>query len=163
MFVGLILLRRDHPRTCGEKRPTFTLVLISEGSPPHMRGKEVGIRKILERHGITPAHAGKSRIRSCWADCWRGSPPHMRGKGSAQRSMKVAPGITPAHAGKRGPCRGKDFSCGDHPRTCGEKEFWLPHPVNKAGSPPHMRGKGIELGRNQRGRGITPAHAGKRG
>ena len=53
--------RRDHPRTCGEKSTDNLLALADLGSPPHMRGKDVG--QILQRQdvGITPAHAGKSR------------------------------------------------------------------------------------------------------
>ena len=31
----------DHPRTCGEKNPTYLLCFSLEGSPPHMRGKVI--------------------------------------------------------------------------------------------------------------------------
>ena len=55
---------KDHPRTCGEKLSLPFLVCIRLGSPPHMRGKG-GVASVLVRFlGITPAHAGKSRLRA---------------------------------------------------------------------------------------------------
>ena len=32
--------KKDHPRTCGEKRPCTAEEPMKLGSPPHMRGKE---------------------------------------------------------------------------------------------------------------------------
>ena len=58
------LNRRDHPRTCGEKRTVSYGSVALLGSPPHMRGKgafgadETGLTR------ITPAHAGKRLKRS---------------------------------------------------------------------------------------------------
>ena len=49
----------DHPRTCGEKKPTFGSDFFTLGSPPHMRGKVVNNTLVLQKLGITPAHAGK--------------------------------------------------------------------------------------------------------
>ena len=75
-----MLLRRDHPRVCGEKWPA---ALYEE----------------MER-GITPAYAGK---RACTAVCSTnatGSPPRMRGKAFPQGVHVVVVGITPAYAGK---------------------------------------------------------------
>ena len=50
----------DHPRLCGEKveLPVFVFVLL--GSPPPMRGKELGGFNMAQDFGITPAYAGKS-------------------------------------------------------------------------------------------------------
>ena len=113
---------RDHPRACGEKllrakSPDYPL-----GSPPRMRGK-VGFQRDLGlRPGITPAHAGKSKldahrinvdwdhpracgeklIRTFYSDAKPGSPPRMRGKGPPRPVQRPRQGITPAHAGKRG-------------------------------------------------------------
>ena len=90
----------DHPRTCGEKSISITSSVLTGGSPPHMRGKEIVAADPLRRVGITPAHAGKSNIgdamdnttedhpRTCGEKgdkvkhCFHvlGSPPHMRGK-----------------------------------------------------------------------------------
>ena len=52
--------RRDHPRTCGEKRLRRQCARRSKGLPPHMRGKEVRANIAALGRGITPAHAGKS-------------------------------------------------------------------------------------------------------
>ncbi len=91
---------RDHPRTCGEKLHLRRPAGCNAGSPPHMRGKGRGGRRVYGRSGITPAHAGKSRQgqqqgpdeqdhpRTCGEKdraavlhtAGRGSPPHMRGK-----------------------------------------------------------------------------------
>ena len=54
--------RRDHPRTCGEKRSAARLRIVVLGSPPHMRGKVMMnvMKRAWER--ITPAHAGKRQV-----------------------------------------------------------------------------------------------------
>ena len=56
-----VAFSRDHPRACGENRPSRVSRSRSRGSPPRMRGKlviEVG--KVVW-DGITPAHAGKTK------------------------------------------------------------------------------------------------------
>ena len=60
----LCLLRPswDHPRTCGEKVHRMQNPQKGRGSPPHMRGKGIGSAFTSNSPGITPAHAGKSRI-----------------------------------------------------------------------------------------------------
>ena len=50
----------------------------------------------------------------------------------------------------------------DHPRVCGEKRIAGHFHRTVKGSPPRMRGKGTKTKRRNRGRGITPAYAGKR-
>ena len=57
---GLSRDLEDHPRTCGEKAEDIKARNIEQGSPPHMRGKEL-LEKLLQlMKRITPAHAGKS-------------------------------------------------------------------------------------------------------
>ncbi len=51
----------DHPRICGEKLIIAAGIVISWGSPPHMRGKATACVVLLNGGGITPAYAGKSR------------------------------------------------------------------------------------------------------
>ena len=90
----------DHPRVCGEKRTTESLLSNCGGSPPRMRGKAV--YKDIKRAaaGITPAYAGKSHRYAAQQRAGRdhprvcgeklngiqiaarelGSPPRMRGK-----------------------------------------------------------------------------------
>ena len=53
----------DHPRVCGEKARNRYDSATYKGSPPRMRGKEVGLGVRTPRIGITPAYAGKSRTR----------------------------------------------------------------------------------------------------
>ena len=51
---------RDHPRVCGEKSSTGIQMQERIGSPPRMRGKDLG-GVVLDVFGrITPACAGKS-------------------------------------------------------------------------------------------------------
>ena len=60
LLPPLIRLRRDHPRTCGEKNIWISLCSSFSGSPPHMRGKDHRHLLHAGQAGITPAHAGKS-------------------------------------------------------------------------------------------------------
>ena len=52
--------QEDHPRTCGEKMKMMFHLLLSRGSPPHMRGKAKADFLEGVKWRITPAHAGKS-------------------------------------------------------------------------------------------------------
>ena len=153
--------RRDHPRTCGEKRSAARLRIVVLGSPPHMRGKVYIVKAVRLGERITPAHAGK---RSKYVDICSalyGSPPHMRGKVSHIATIALYTGITPAHAGKSYDERYEKSLGKDHPRTCGEKASCLCIFALSLGSPPHMRGKVHTLIVLYDNHGITPAHAGK--
>ena len=110
----------DHPRTCGEKTPPFSSLILALGSPPHMRGKDTFFYMVFLLQGITLAHAGKSQLlcfsfylpwdhpRTCGEKfnfgyplhIKIGSPPHMRGKVDTVIKHMVRNRITPAHAGK---------------------------------------------------------------
>ena len=111
----------DHPRVCGEKMVSMIPHRRSRGSPPRVRGK--GIKRGCHSHqcGITPACAGKRRLRRRFSTlpqdhprvcgeknaCWGvpqtplGSPPRMRGKEQYRKDLLQHGGITPAYAGKR--------------------------------------------------------------
>ena len=152
------------------------------GSPPRVRGKELGFSIFLYNIGITPACAGKSlrqapqhhrpwdhpRVRGekqetyCKAPLARGSPPRARGKVHTLAQSIGLPGITPACAGKRVFPPGCLCSPRDHPRVRGEKH--LSGSVYKAngGSPPRARGKAEGNCISNFRYGITPACAGKR-
>ena len=111
----------DHPRACGEKAVINADFTTEMGSPPRVRGKDQPHQRVDSRTGITPARAGKSRLRSrtyrpprdhpraCGekmvcrgGDCvTQGSPPRVRGKDPAQYPRRSQAGITPARAGKR--------------------------------------------------------------
>ena len=152
------------------------------GSPPHMRGKGKSLCDDLQRVGITPAYAGKRRLRSRPGDgrkdhprvCGEkrifrfkltpivGSPPRMRGKGLSAFRRSHRKGITPAYAGKRHSAMHPETFCRDHPRVCGEKWTFITSMSRVVGSPPRMRGKGRAAGLDDLTHGITPAYAGKR-
>ena len=86
-----------------------------------MRGKETGKTRRVQWPGITPAYAGKSYTRTCYAyNVWDhprvcgekgllitgkglfvGSPPRVRGKVVLCPDVLFPFGITPACAGKR--------------------------------------------------------------
>ncbi len=95
----LIMACRDHPRACGEyprRRSPYNGV---SGSPPRMRGIPLHVAPSYLMGGITPAHAGNTRLalsavplqedhpRACGEYCngyvrrspYVGSPPRMRG------------------------------------------------------------------------------------
>ena len=111
----------DHPRVCGEKLRESRGLNRTRGSPPRMRGKVFDADYSILRSGITPAYAGKSYTRTCYAynvrdhprvcgekcgcaarfDACQGSPPRMRGKEWFRDQNIDDPGITPAYAGKR--------------------------------------------------------------
>ena len=151
------------------------------GSPPRMRGKEWFRDENLQQPGITPAYAGKSALmpavmagsqdhpRVCGekrlvkrrARCLGGSPPRMRGKDLCDVICGQQSGITPAYAGKRYPYQYAEYCIGDHPRVCGEKMGMRSGSRFVSGSPPRMRGKGIQPRNERVAMRITPAYAGK--
>ena len=85
----------------------------------------------------------------------------MRGKVARRVLYARAIGITPAHAGKSPGIGTAQHQRRDHPRPCGEKLARPFQPYDARGSPPPMRGKGLEPVGGKSGDRITPAHAGK--
>ena len=144
--TDMALHKRDHPRVCGEKKRINLNLTKKEGSPPRVRGKAPCIREDLERMGITPACAGKSRAtpeqsvshrdhpRVCGEKLYAmlafvliwGSPPRVRGKGTRICQDLERVGITPACAGKRKRGIALLLAAVDHPRVCGEKTKKIP-------------------------------------
>ncbi len=92
--------QQAHPRTRGENGGMQGSILGAIGSPPHTRGKRLGIGRQGHVGGLTPAHAGKTILRiggNCMFKAHprtrgenlpsflvdlghEGSPPHTRGK-----------------------------------------------------------------------------------
>ena len=64
LYAGMRTWKRDHPRVCGEKGVSGSVVGQPQGSPPRMRGKECHPRQVAAVQGITPAYAGKSNVWS---------------------------------------------------------------------------------------------------
>ena len=87
-----------------------------------MRGKVLGASKGCDGVGITPACAGKSRIRAGRGAAFGDHPPpRMRGKVRLGAKAVGSTGITPACAGK--------------------SDLYALLSLFKKGSPPHVRGK----------------------
>ena len=113
------IIRRDHPRACGEHRFWTRNTLISCGSSPRMRGTRNRHEEPERHHGIIPAHAGNTHIirrnnrlsgdhpRACGEHqpkiinerLSQGSSPRMRGTLVSIRFYLCIVGIIPAHAG----------------------------------------------------------------
>ena len=64
---------------CGEKHCNFFQVEAELGSPPHVRGKVMGLLGTFGPVRITPACAGKSRLSGCLLHC-SGDHPRMCGE-----------------------------------------------------------------------------------
>ena len=171
----------DHPRVCGEKKKAEEMGATTKGSPPRVQGKGGRTGSSGRYTGITPACAGKSWLRkrapsTVWDHprvCgeklpylpngfrgW-GSPPRVRGKAFQRVKILLNLGITPACAVKRFQFVLRLHAPGDYPRVCGEKTLSSVKSSGVSGSPPHVRGKGLEKLAHERRRGITPARAGK--
>ena len=166
---------------CGEKYVPYHAEFLLKGSPPRVRGKAQRLLNHSDDLRITPACAGKSKF--CRLDSWperdhprvcgekkckcgwyvpyHGSPPRVRGKEDSRRAALRPSRITPACAGKRTIFGMMAGYFRDHPRVCGEKEYYAIKDTKVAGSPPRVRGKAGRLQTLRRWRGITPACAGK--
>ena len=172
----------DHPRGCGEKFFSASVVVVQKGSSPRVRGKGEQHAGQHLRPRIIPAGAGKRprapRCHSARRDHPRGcgektvktrrniagegSSPRVRGKALRLGLGGGRSGIIPAGAGKSDSGWSSRWRCGDHPRGCGEKHNPPRHHRRPRGSSPRVRGKGIgSLGLSSRW-GIIPAGAGKR-
>ena len=55
----------DHPRGCGEHDHSETMLMISPGSSPRMRGTPVVHADMGQNVGIIPADAGNTLIDGC--------------------------------------------------------------------------------------------------
>ena len=131
---------KAHPRSRGENSAPASAWLIAAGSSPLTRGKLRRDRCPVLRHGLIPAHAGKTTTSTrspktsrahprsrgenirprlvVWENV--GSSPLTRGKQNMTRATRWRLGLIPAHAGKT-----REHSCRlrtrrAHPRSRGE-------------------------------------------
>ena len=86
----------------------------------------------------------------------------MRGTAKFFNKKVTFEGITPAHAGNSYQYDCKTTYKRDHPRTCGEQQYFANIGSKPMGSPPHMRGTGSAQKSTLSCFRITPAHAGNR-
>ena len=85
----------------------------------------------------------------------------MRGKAIKSIFSDHGNRITPAYAGKSLLHLTFHNRHEDHPRLCGEKLLISALRIQRAGSPPPMRGKVLDAGGFRKAVRITPAYAGK--
>ena len=133
---------RDHPRVGGEKTMRFIIASTVSGSPPRGRGKAFQTPCPGWRERITPAWAGKSRVKQNQIAFWWDHPRVGGEKAARPGQVGRQPGITPAWAGKREFQHVRHPQPGDHPRVGGEKAKRKVHKITLSGSPPRGRGKG---------------------
>ena len=151
-----------NPRAGGEKILEPSMGVGNFGSPPAWAGKSRMGHELESAIRWNPRVGGEKPNSRRMSSCRVGSPPHRRGKVLATIGHNLNTGITPAWAGKS--CCGTSCSAGrrDHPRVGGEKGIGACTPMQRWGSPPRGRGKGLYGGAAGLIIGITPAWAGKR-
>ena len=137
------LLRREHPRVCGENLPGAHKKFKGAGTSPRMRGKPEHpcFLGLLQRN--IPAYAGKTyhlqqkgyqsaeHPRVCGENrltmfCRRsfcGTSPRMRGKPQGKLCLSVNVRNIPAYAGKTEAQVLLHEVDSEHPRVCGENGF----------------------------------------
>ena len=151
------------------------------GSSPLTRGKHRLPGRCHRRHGLIPAHAGKtaswsksqprswahprSRGENAWllggAGARAGSSPLTRGKHVLIAAPDRFDGLIPAHAGKTQTQLPGEFPGRAHPRSRGENVTPGTRLVSVEGSSPLTRGKRTGVCSARLPRGLIPAHAGK--
>ena len=115
----VFVLRKDHPRGCGEHYILALLLILPLGSSPRMRGARKRHCRFSATTGIIPADAGSTvnsaqwwafdedHPRGCGEHTLRiprlvlypGSSPRMRGAPGRKVHTPILTGIIPADAG----------------------------------------------------------------
>ena len=151
----------DHPRVCGKNFVSWHRESLIAGSPPRVREKLVQTLAPILQSRITPACAGKTRVREQAARvlqdhprvCGKnffdhsieqpapGSPPRVREKHGFGGGLIRGSGITPACAGKTSRILQQQSFDQDHPRVCGKNAIVAPFFACAPGSPPRVREK----------------------
>ena len=180
VHVSPTMLKRDHPRVCGEHLRSSRALMVGEGSSPRMRGALIVITSIELVERIIPAYAGSTSTttdgtscrwdhpRVCGEHAFRiyatanrsGSSPRMRGALLFLKIDAHKAGIIPAYAGSTRGSAYRTQGQWDHPRVCGEHTTLRRTPVSPSGSSPRMRGALAILPRSLPLFGIIPAYAG---
>ena len=158
-----------------------TARLPVRGSSPLTRGKHRLVSASLLRHGLIPAHAGKTASVPAhdhlpWAHprsrgenlllvlpsgSIQGSSPLTRGKRRARHSCSARRRLIPAHAGKTRVALNQAPFARAHPRSRGENFVRSRARLIGLGSSPLTRGKHDRELRRRHVPGLIPAHAGK--
>ncbi len=173
--------RPAHPRSRGENCGARVKPRGVGGSSPLTRGKHRNGVLGFGKHGLIPAHAGKTSAQTTQAPVTaahprsrgenrgltrdvagtEGSSPLTRGKRSTTYRSGQPNRLIPAHAGKTKPWTSTPPPKRAHPRSRGENPSRGSRSTLLPGSSPLTRGKpAAALGTCKTPR-LIPAHAGK--
>ena len=112
---------RDHPRACGEQRPSRLPIMASSGSSPRVRGAGPLSSLALPPGWDHPRACGEQAFDGNLGYQPSGSSPRVRGAAWYGDVNDLPVGIIPARAGSRACTRTATRSSRDHPRACGEQ------------------------------------------
>ena len=131
----------DHPRMRGEDFEHGRKTKLSDGSPPHARGRPFSPLLDVYAVRITPACAGKtSGTWQCCRQC--GDHPRMRGEDTELENLSYTWGGSPPHARGRPGCGGRlAGTVGITPACAGKTSELIHYSATSTGSPPHARGR----------------------
>ena len=129
-----------HPRSRGENQATLYAPPDARGSSPLTRGKHNVANRVKRRHGLIPAHAGKT-FHALGQTRLGAAHPHSRGENLATAPPSVN-------------------VCGSSPLMQGKRAFRVPSPTGGGLIPAHA-GKTRTHGPVHPSRGLIPTHAGK--
>ena len=153
-------IRRDHPRVCGEHMTMATLLNVSAGSSPRVRGTPVLQLRRAGRRGIIPACAGNTLWAARPAPARRDHPrvcgEHVR---AALRGYRP-PGSSPRVRGTLETFGASAVTSGIIPACAGNTGDGLVQMVGVQGSSPRVRGTPASVQCSRQCRGIIPACAG---
>ena len=173
---------RNYPRSRGEETRATRGSGHGRELPPLARGRGSPASRSVAPSGITPARAGKSKqgrgtlalernyprsrgeetpLITVSVAC-RELPPLARGRVTLPMRPSKLAGITPARAGKSDNLPPAPSNARNYPRSRGEESYKSLKMRIRAELPPLARGRARPRPDQGRGRGITPARAGKR-
>ena len=178
---GEIPKGRAHPRSRGENRFIWQIIILRLGSSPLTRGKHLSRGGAARLRGLIPAHAGKTRCPTSRFSPRRahprsrgentqirpsmtsptGSSPLTRGKRDGWPVQSVVDGLIPAHAGKTQASARVALTVRAHPRSRGENARFILPASSAGGSSPLTRGKHAPTSPSSAHHRLIPAHAGK--
>ncbi|AIA07810.1 hypothetical protein DC74_7388 [Streptomyces noursei] len=174
------VVRRAHPRGCGERNAARSYPPIASGSSPRVRGAGDTRHRAVGGPGLIPAGAGSGDFGMpkpcvCWAHprgcgerslLWlavavtAGSSPRVRGADGGSTSCVRRGGLIPAGAGSGTRADRAAPKTRAHPRGCGERTAVMATAGSTVGSSPRVRGAGSPTVRARAPTGLIPAGAG---
>ena len=161
MIPSVLGVGGAHPRSRGENSASKARAKGTTGSSPLTRGKLDNAGAALGRHGLIPAHAGKTAAELGFQKVG-GAHPRSRGENSKENpAPPKAAGSSPLTRGKRIKDAADTMGKRLIPAHAGKTVVVLGAQGGGAGSSPLTRGKPGRRQVHRRAVGLIPAHAGK--